>query len=88
MFGDFTKGHWLSLYRKRFPAGAPQVEMRIMTGDRGADAVLANDMPNHKGFPAPFLWKLLIAWIAMGFRKPDMGLGHLAGATFEEDRQH
>jgi len=77
MFGDFTKGHWLSLYRKRFPAGVPPVEMRIMTKDRGAGVVLGNDVPSHKGFPARFLWKLLIAWIAMGFRKPDMGLGQI-----------
>jgi hypothetical protein len=77
MFGDFTKGHWLSLYRQRFPAGVPPVEMRIMTRDRDADVVLGDDVPNHRGFPARFLWKLLLAWIAMGFRKPDMGMGHL-----------
>jgi hypothetical protein len=77
MFGDFTKGHWLSLYRQRFPAGVPPVEMRIMTRDRDADVVLGDDVPNHSGFPARFLWKLLLAWIAMGFRKPDMGMGHL-----------
>jgi hypothetical protein len=77
MFGDFTKGHWLSLYRKRFPAGVPPVEMRVMTRDRGVDVVLGDDLPSYSGFPARFLWKLLIAWIAMGFRKPDMGLGHV-----------
>jgi len=77
MFGDFTKGHWLSLYRKRFAAGVPPVEMRIMTRDRGADAVPADDVPSYGGFPVRFLWKLLIAWIAMGFRKPHMGLGRI-----------
>ena len=25
MFLDFTKGHWLTMYRNRFPAGAPPV---------------------------------------------------------------
>ena len=88
MFGDFTKGHWLSLYRKRFAAGAPPVQMRIMTADRGADPMPADGIPNHRGFPASFLWRLLTAWIAMGFRKPDMGLGQLPKATFQEDRKH
>jgi hypothetical protein len=77
MFGDFTKGHWLSMYRKRFPPGAPPVEMRIMTKDRGADAVPKDDVPSYGGFPPRFLWKLLTARIAMGFRNPDMGLAHL-----------
>jgi len=86
MFGDFTKGHWLSMYRKRFPAGAPPVEMRITTGERRADVVLGDDVPNYAKYPAIFLWKLIRAWVAMGFRRPDMGLGHLAGSTFEEDR--
>jgi hypothetical protein len=77
MFGDFTKGHWLSVYRKRFPAGAPPVEMRIMTRDRGADPVPKDDVPSYGGFPPRFLWKLLTAWIVMGFRRPDMGLARI-----------
>ena len=77
MFGDFTKGHWLSMYRKRFPPGAPPVEMRIMTKDRGGDVLPKDDVPSYGGFPPRFLWKLLAAWIAMGFRNPDMGLAHI-----------
>jgi hypothetical protein len=77
MFGDFTKGHWLSMYRKRFVPGTPPVAMRIMTKDRGADAVPKDDVPSYGGFPPRFLWKLLAAWIAMGFRNPDMGLAHI-----------
>src|SRR5262245_51010109 len=34
MFLDFTKGHWLSMYRNRFPTGAPPIEMRVMTRER------------------------------------------------------
>jgi hypothetical protein len=49
MFLDFTKGHWLSLYRSRFSADAPPPEMRVMTKDRHAGVVLANDVPNYKG---------------------------------------
>jgi hypothetical protein len=85
MFGDFTKGHWLSVYRKRFAAAAPPVEMRIMTGERRAGVVLAGDVPNYEKFPAVFLWRLIRAWVAMGFGRPDMGLGHLPGSTFQED---
>src|SRR6202043_2523312 len=29
IFLDFTKGHWLTIYRDRFPTGAPPVEMRV-----------------------------------------------------------
>ena len=74
MFLDFTKGHWLSIYRNRFPDGAPPIAMRIMTKDRRADVVLRDDVPNHDGYPGGFMLKLLFAWIAMGFRRPDMGL--------------
>jgi hypothetical protein len=31
MFLDFKKGHWLSVYRARFPDNTPPVEMRIQT---------------------------------------------------------
>src|SRR5215467_20529 len=31
MFLDFTKGHWLSMFRNRFPTGAPPLEMRVWT---------------------------------------------------------
>jgi hypothetical protein len=36
MFLDFTKGHWLSMFRNRFPAGAPPLEMRLITKERRA----------------------------------------------------
>src|SRR6202049_4103661 len=34
IFLDFTKGHWLTMYRDRFPTGAPPLEMRVMTEER------------------------------------------------------
>jgi hypothetical protein len=83
MFLDFTKGHWVSVYRKRLPAGAPPVEMRVMTKDRRADVVLPDDVPNFDGFSGRFMLKLILAWIAMGFRRPDMGLGNIP--RFSED---
>jgi len=77
MFLDFTKGHWLSLYRNRFGAGAPPVEMRIMTSQRRGDVVLRQDVPNYPARPGSFMWKLLVTWAAMGFKRPDMGLTSL-----------
>ena len=74
MFADFTKGHWLSLYRNRFPAGAPPVEMRVMTKDRRNGVALADDLPNHEGYPGKFMLKLVAAWIAMGFRRPEIAV--------------
>ena len=46
MFLDFTKGHWLSLFRNRVPTGAPPLEMRVMT--KGCVGVaLADDLPTY-----------------------------------------
>jgi hypothetical protein len=74
MFLDFTKGHWLSIYRKRFPDGAPPIEMRVMTKDRRAGVILRDDVPNYDGYPVRFMLKLILAWISMGFSRPTMGL--------------
>jgi hypothetical protein len=75
MFLDFSKGHWLSMYRNRFAAGAPPVEMRIMTKERRAGVGLADDVRNHSGYSARFMLKLIAAWIAMGFRRPEVAPG-------------
>lgn len=71
MFLEFTKGHWLSLYMDRFePSQRSRPELRTMTRD------LAVPIENDEGVPAfathsgQFMWKLLIAWAAMGFRAP------------------
>ena len=72
---DFTKGHWLSMYRRRFEAGAPDIEMRVMTRDRRADAALPGDAPNYRGYSGRFIVKLLAAWVAMGFRTPRVDVG-------------
>lgn len=83
MFLDFTKGHWLSLYRSRFGAAAPPVQMRIMTSERRDDVVLGRDLPNYRGRPPSFAWQLIATWVAMGFRIPDMGLAHLPQSSFD-----
>lgn len=66
---DFTKGHWLTLYKDRLPlAEQPPAEMRVMTGKRTAGA--ADAIPGYPGYPGRFMWRLISAWASMGFRKP------------------
>jgi hypothetical protein len=78
MFLDFTKGHWLSIFRNRFPTDAPLLEMRVMTKERRADVELADDLPNYSGHSGKFILKLLAAWIAMGFRRLEITWGKTA----------
>jgi hypothetical protein len=75
MFLDFTKGHWLSMFRNRFPTGAPPLEMRVMTKERRVGVELADDVPNYSGHSGKFMLKLIAAWIAMGFRRPEITVG-------------
>jgi hypothetical protein len=70
MFLDFTKGHWLTLYRARIPDSVPPLEMRVMTADRREGVVLLEDVPNYATHTGKFMWKLLAAWVPMGFRIP------------------
>jgi hypothetical protein len=70
MFLEFSKGHWLSLYRDRIPEGAPPLEMRVMTGERRDGTALPGDIPSYKTHSGRFMWKLLGAWLAMGLRTP------------------
>jgi hypothetical protein len=78
MFLDFTKGHWLTMYRNRFPTGAPPLEMRFMTKDRRDGVELADDLPNYDGHSGKFMLKLIAAWIAMGLRRPEITLAKTA----------
>jgi hypothetical protein len=75
IFLDFTKGHWLTMYRDRFPTGAPPLEMRVMTEERRGGIELADDLPNYDGHSGKFMLKLIAAWIAMGLRRPEITLG-------------
>jgi hypothetical protein len=62
---EFTKGHWLTMYRGRFPKDAPPIEMRVMTRDRPQAIQLSNDVPSYRTHSGKFMWKLLSARIAM-----------------------
>ena len=70
MFVDFTKGHWLTVYRSRLPKDIPPATMRVMTAARPEGVVLPEDMANYPGHSGKFMMKLLRAWMAMGFRRP------------------
>jgi hypothetical protein len=70
MFVDFTKGHWLTIYRGRLPNDIPPATMRVMTAARPQGVTLPHDIPNYPGRSGKFMLKLLRAWIAMGFRRP------------------
>jgi hypothetical protein len=67
---DFTKGHWLTLYRARMTGPVPPLEMRVMTRKRREGAVLPDDAPNYPAHSGRFMWKLLGTWARMGFRTP------------------
>jgi hypothetical protein len=67
MMLDFTKGHWLTMYRGRFPRDAPPIEMRVMTRDRPQNVRLSDDVPNYRTHNGKFMWKLLSTRMAMLF---------------------
>ncbi len=70
MFGDFTKGFWVSIYRERV-TDAPAPSMRVMTADAPEGVVFPDDgVPRFRGRPVKFLIKLMTTWVAMGFRRP------------------
>ena len=70
MFLDFTKGHWLAIYRGRIPSDMPPATMRMMTAERPEGVILPDDIPNYPAHSVKFILKLLGAWVAMGFRRP------------------
>lgn len=69
---DFTKGHWLTLYRDRLRPSAPPPEMGVMAKDKplGHGAPAGGSV--HASYPLSFMVRLLIAWAKMGFRRPPM----------------
>jgi hypothetical protein len=70
MFLDFTRGHWVSVYRDRLGADAPALEMKVQTHGLPPDAAAAGDLPTYAKVPPRFALRLLGSWAAMGFRRP------------------
>lgn len=78
MFLEFKGGHWLSVYSRRFrPEDRPPVEMRTMTADRRAGVEFSDNLPSYAKHSGRFMWRLLWAWAAMGFRSP--GIDYVKG---------
>ena len=78
MFVEFSGGHWLSVYRDRFDiTERPAVEMRTMTADRRTGVEFTDNVPSYRRHSGRFMWRLLAAWAAMGFRSPK--LDHVKG---------
>lgn len=71
IFLELSGGHWLSIYKDRF-AKADQLalEMRTMVRDRRPDVAFTDALPSYKTHSGRFMWRLLTAWAAMGFRAP------------------
>ncbi len=59
--------HWVSVYRSRFDGAAPAVEMRVQTKFAPEGVVLPPDIPAYRTAPLRFVWKLVMARIAMLF---------------------
>jgi hypothetical protein len=70
MFLDFGPGHWLSMFRDRLTGPSPKPRMRVMTKDRTDAAPPPSDIPSYPAYPPRFMFTLLAAWAAMGFRRP------------------
>lgn len=81
VFLEMKGAHWLSLYLYLWPdAARPRAELRTMTGDLADASGLPNDIPNLKSHNVSFYAKLLVAWIAMGFRNPKLDIGRTVDA--------
>jgi hypothetical protein len=71
MFLEFTSGHWIDVYSRRWPDGiGPKPELRTMVGDLPPKSGMPSDIPNLKGHSARFFARLIGAWVAMRFRTP------------------
>lgn len=62
---DFEKGHWLSVYRGRFAAAAPPLQMRMQTRSRPTLTAAPIDVPAYPGFPFRMIVAVLLARLAM-----------------------
>ena len=83
MFLDFTQGHWVSVYGQLWPAESlPPLDLRTMTGDVPEGVVLPDDVPNLKAHNPRFFIRLIVAWVAMGFRTP--GIDYVQGELHVE----
>lgn len=74
VFMEMKGGHWVSLYSQLWPGGqTPPVNYRTMTADLSDPSVLPDDgVPSLKHHSLSFYAKIFGAWVAMGFRDPQI----------------
>jgi hypothetical protein len=76
-------GHVPRLHQRALAVDVPQpvckrrttARMRVMTEERRAGVELADDVLNYPRHSGKFMLKLIAAWIAMGFRRPEISWG-------------
>ncbi|MAN78269.1 MAG: hypothetical protein CML24_14040 [Rhizobiales bacterium] len=75
VFLEFQHGHWLSLYSSLWLEGTlPPPEIRTVVSDRQGLPELDGNVPASWRHTAGFYARLLGAWIAMGFKTPEIAL--------------
>lgn len=73
LFLEMKGAHWLSVYLHLWPKESrPKPELRTMVSDLPDASRLPGDILNLKTHHMRFYAKLLAAWIAMGFRNPQI----------------
>ncbi|UYO00149.1 MAG: hypothetical protein KIT02_02660 [Devosia sp.] len=81
VFTEFSGGHWLSLFAAMWPDETrPPMQIRTQTGDVPAGTTLDDSLPSGAMSTAGFYAKLLVAWIAMGFKVPKIEITQKVGA--------
>jgi hypothetical protein len=75
IFLEFKGGHWLSLYGNLWKQNElPPLELRTMIQDAPNRASVPDDVPSGALATAGFYGRLLAAWIAMGFKVPEVAV--------------
>jgi len=70
MMINFDDGKpWVSAHRARFQGNVPPLQMRVMTKYKPGNSTLPSDVPAYSAFPLRFPAKIVVAWIAMLFRR-------------------
>jgi hypothetical protein len=59
--------HWIPIYRARFDANPPAIQMRICTAFAPDNTTIPADVPSHRDYPPALMMKLLTSRLAMLF---------------------
>lgn len=72
LFLELGNGHWLSVYAHVLPPDSrPSPSLRTMISDVPGQS-FNDDMPSYSSQSPGFMFRLLWAWIQMGFRAPKL----------------